>query len=200
METITTQKPLALIRQLVPNKNTSVIGDVDHMLFRRKEYSVYCMNGVIASQRIDVLVSKMLVDNDLLEPPPLESGDVKDAKLDNYFSTLPTIGVLYAMAGSRIVNYSRNMLKQDWRNLFKSNTLYEMLLRRNYESYLQPLTEIHQACDKSKKLIESMQMRVYKRATAFTWDLVVSNLVMVALYLNIGMEKVMTPPKLKFIS
>lgn len=158
------------------------------------------MSGIIPSQRISIHVSKMLVDNDVLVPPPLLSGSVDEVKLDKYFSTLPTIGVVYAMAGNNIVNYTKSMLRQDWRNLFKKETLYELLLRRRYESYLQPLTEVHQAADKSKKLIEAMQMRVYKRATCFTWDLVVCNLVMTGLYLNVGLKCVQTPPPLKFVS
>ena len=145
-----------------------------------------------------------MADNDVLPPPALHSGialEVESGRpnqklLNQYFSTCPTIGIVYAMSGKKIINYTKKMFTRDWRFIFKKNTLYEQLMNR-YKNYCQPLLEVHGSSDKHEQLIERIANIQYKRSTAYTKDLVISNLVVCALFTKVE-RKILSPPKIVF--
>ena len=156
------------------------------------------MAATTPAEQVSSILVKMLTDNDILPVPSLRSGKDDPKVLGLYFERMPTIGVIYATINNKIVDYNEKQLKREWRLLFKKGTLYELLLPR-YSVYTQPLLEIH----KESKIIEQLQQRIYRRVTAYSWDLVVGNLVACAffLYEKNGQKEIMirTPPKLTIV-
>ena len=185
-----------IIKKEIPDQSFyPAVGDVDNLICRIGKHNLYCFFASEPNSKIDNLLLKMLVDNDALPAPMIDSfQDETEEKLMHYYSTCPTIGIFYVRTENKLINCSRKMLNKFWRQIFKKNTLYEILFPR-YSHFTQPLLEIH----RNAEIIEKLQHKIYKRCTAFTHSLVCANLVACSFYLHCNIKAV-RPPRLVFCS
>ncbi len=186
---------LSTFRMMLPEKAIKPIGDCENLVGKFKNYNIYCCFGSEPNRKIDYVLSKLLVDNDIFEPSPILSDECDKS---SYFAGFPTIGIIYAASGNNFVNLSRNQLLHHWRFLFRSNTLYEMLIPR-YTCFESAIEEYHQQQKASKIFFEKLSHRFYGRVTCFTKMLVGANVLFVAFLLKIKRKKIISPPKANFV-
>jgi len=181
-----------VIMNMIPHKERPPFRDFENLIYKSSSLCVYMITWHQFGHPINLVLSKLAVDNDILFAPPVEDDSEPTFDILAYTQVLPTHGLLYACTNGRLIDLNRRTLTSVWNKLFKINTLYEVLLGR-YNSHLQPLIEYHQSLSKSKKTFEIMQHRFFCRVTDHTFSLVGINLIFLSHIIRMGWKQIRTP-------
>ena len=177
---------------IIPYEQRPAFADFEQLIYTDEKIRVYMAFWRKPGFPINAIASKMAVDCDVIEPPPILDDSEPEFDITSYHKVFPSHALIYALQGPNLISLTRHILRHIWPRLFRCNTLYEILLNR-YTSSLQPLLEYHQSCTKSKKFMEILQQKFYKRVTAHTYVLAGANLLFVSLIINFGWKSVRTP-------
>ena len=150
--------------------NSSPPGDLDQYLCTINGVDFFMLYNANNSLPVSISLTRLAFGHNLFVVPPIDGYiDIKKRPEDlyNYFSRLPTNGILYAMQHGRYVSLTRQKLIKAWPNLFRYKKHHQKLVRR-YSNALQPLIELHTGA----RVLEKIQQKLYKRVTAHTYELV----------------------------
>lgn len=159
-------RPLVASRCFV---NSGCVGDLDQFLCTIGDTSYFCVYAAHKSLVVSNALTQLALGWQIWQIP-LKDGYINTSKnpelLYNYFNTLPTNGLLYAMRGRKFVDLTRRHLLKVWPQLFRFKRHYQKLYGR-YQNALQPLIEIQN----EMPITEKVQQKLFGRKSAHTYEL-----------------------------
>ena len=147
-------------------KPHTVLGDFESMIHSNRDRQLY-LTLDMEPGRVNLLATRIALDKNILPVPPFQNDDDEENPLvlGNYLRNLPSGGLIYAMRGGVLLNYSLRDLRRDWKRLFVPDPIY-LGLRCRYEGVEQALSEFHH-CEQTG-ILRVLQQRLYGRETAHT--------------------------------
>lgn len=160
--------------------NDSAAGDLDQLLFSpRKGEKLFFIAVREPGRRENVLACQLYYLFHLAHIPQvaIDVDHLASPHALNQYLVLPTGGRLYLMRDGRLSPLKQNALRCIWAALNGFMDRHYRLLRNRYTSYMQPLAEVHE----NRKIVEMLQFKLFKRVSAYTYELAARVLVSAAI-------------------